>query len=141
MVAAPIAPDHVALPRARTEWGTWPSSLSVALRDIPNLGRRVMLLESLIWIDPDGRVWRVPSGFLSDGATIPAAAWWLMGGRLALGYIRAAFLHDWLCYTRPKVPSSIMAAQMFHDGLRADGMSAWRATLCYQAVRWFGPGW
>ena len=78
---------------------------------------------------------------MSDGATIPFGVWWLMGGRLALDYIRAAFVHDFWCETRPPGSSSHEAAVRFYNGLRADGMGYHQARWCFRGVVKFGPQW
>ena len=44
----------------------------------------------------NGRVWTVPEGFYSDGASIPRIAYSLAGGPYSDTSIYAAFLHDWL---------------------------------------------
>lgn len=103
--------------------------------------RRVRLLESLVWIDLRFGVHRVPSGFSSDGASLPEHVWWLLGGKLSLDFVKAALLHDYYCTVRSPLVSSRLAAALFRRGLRADGMSAWRASACYYGVRWFGPTW
>ncbi|MGL4649663.1 MAG: DUF1353 domain-containing protein [Caldilineaceae bacterium] len=123
-------------------WGRWLDRAQVEVFGERSAERRVALLTPLRWCDPEGLVITVPEGLLSDGASVPRVAWWLMGGRLALDYIRAAFVHDMACRTRTApFGSSTDSAVRFYRGLRADGMAFWKADLCRDAVQWFGPQW
>lgn len=125
-----------------TPWGRWRDRARVEVYGHTSATRRVALLDPLTWEEPDGRLIVVPAGFMSDGATIPRVAWWCMGGRLALDYIRPAFLHDLACLVRNEVfGTSGEAAHRFYRGLRADGMSHRRAHVCFLGVNYLGPQW
>ena len=74
------------------------------------------VLEPLLYFDPKGRLWEVPPGFVSDGASIP----WPFRAALPHhgSYTRAAYLHDWLFVTRPlerREIDRLMVASMEDD--------------------------
>lgn len=123
--------------------GRWCNNVRVEAFGDSAATRRVVLLSPLEWQDGNGRVHVVPEGFVSDGATLPPYVWWLMGGRLALDYIRPAIMHDFACTMRRPLyePTSVDAARRFYLGLRAERMADWKATLCHVAVRYRGPQW
>jgi hypothetical protein len=57
-------------------------------------GNRVLLLEDFVYHDPDGRRWVAPKGLVSDGASIPRAAWTVIGPPIGGPYFFAGLLHD-----------------------------------------------
>lgn len=103
--------------------------------------RRWKLLEPLAW-DAGGNLVIVPTGFETDGATVPRFLWPLlpMTGR----YLRAAVLHDFL-YSRlrqgtphPYVTTRKAADRLFLDAMRVVGVERPRRWILYLAVRAFG---
>lgn len=87
-----------------------------------------------------GRVWTVPSGFTTDGASIPPLCWLVVGHPYSPSSIRAALLHDWMCRApRTHGLSSRAVHRLFYDALRADGCAWLRAQLMWLAVHVFGP--
>lgn len=81
-----------------------------------------------------GNVLEVPAGFVTDFTTVP---------RLPVVYLlfdgygdRAAVVHDYLY--RSGIKSRATCDLVFREALIADGVSSWRATLMYAAVRTFG---
>lgn len=66
----------------------------------------------------------VPTGFETDGASIPRPLWWFLPtwGR----YSRAAVVHDYLC--RTKTPSRRKADAVFFDAMVECGVNV--------TVRW-----
>lgn len=90
----------------------------------------------------------VPSGFVTDFATVPRLPFaWLLAGRIA---DRSAVMHDWLYFTRDL--SRAEADRMFLKAMRAEGVGQLRRMTMYIAVRLFGwliwrrmfglvPGW
>ncbi len=99
----------------------------------------VALLAPLRWEDADGTVHVVPTGFRSDGASVPRLAWWLLGHPLERRIRRAAILHDHQCATR-REPSAVVHAR-FRAALLADGTRPWRAWCAWAGVRVAGPRW
>jgi hypothetical protein len=109
-----------------------PDALRVEFR-----GRgRVALLAPLRWRTTTTHV-VVPKGFQTDGATIPAILWPLVGHPLSGSILRAATLHDYELTTR-HAPSRVIHRR-FYDALRSSGVGRVRAALFYAGVRWFGP--
>jgi len=77
----------------------------------------------------------VPTGFSSDGASVPSVLHWMYHpfGR----YLEAAVVHDWFCVM--KQIDSVTAAKVFREAMAVCGVSKWRRAKMYFAVRWFGP--
>ena len=101
------------------------------VRPRPDIGR-YELLEDLVY--PGGVVLK---GFAFDGASIPRAAWTVLGytpfhPRL----MRGACVHDDLYHRR--VGSRREADELFERMIVADGVSISHAQLMYAAVRQFG---
>lgn len=90
-------------------------------------------------------------GMWTDGASIPRFFWRLIGHPMQLPYVKAAVIHDggyqgrllwydrvadeWILrtgHTRKDVDDLFLAL------LASLGVSWWRRTAMYQAVRWFG---
>lgn len=129
-------------PEYQTQFGTWGRSYAVEVIRLGGGARAVVPQQPVEWRDNSGVVCVVPVGFVSDGATLPRVAWWLLGGRLSLDWLSAALVHDYACVIRPAwAASSAFAVEVFYRGLRADGLSWWRARLAYHVVRVFGPQW
>lgn len=80
----------------------------------------------------------VPGRFTTDGASIPAFAWWTTGTPFQPEHIRAAVLHDYLY--RNNFTTRMHADQMFREILRFDGVGRYRAGKMYHALRAFGWG-
>lgn len=99
---------------------------------------RVRLLEPLRWLDAREPI-TVPTGFISDGVTVPAIAWPLVGHPYSGSLLRAALLHDWEIAMRD-APSAAVHRR-FWAALRASGVGRVRAALLYATVRTFGPRW
>jgi len=92
----------------------------------------------------------VPEGFRFDLASIPRAFWWLISP-FELS-IAAPLLHDFLykyggdppagSVDPPRTYTRKEADQLFHRVMEEEGVSGWRRTLAYSAVRAFGwLGW
>ena len=74
-----------------------------------------------------------PAGFITDGASIPRWAWWLIGHPMTGTFQAAAFIHDWLYTSRPV--SRVVCDALFCQILREYGVRPWRAKTMYVAVR------
>ena len=59
-------------------------------------GRKVTLMEPYGFIDPYGKEWNVPTGYKTDGASVPAALWALYPPFTG-NYRSAAVIHDYYC--------------------------------------------
>ena len=91
------------------------------------------------FIDAGGKHWDVPVGFLTDGASIPAAFKPVIGGSWTAGYIRAAVVHDF--YIRRRTSNAKAVHRLFFDALLASGVPYDRALLMFIAVDRYGPDW
>lgn len=76
----------------------------------------------------------VPEGYSTDFASVP---------RLPLTYLfagntahRSALLHDWL-YSQGRMPRELCDL-VFLEAMKAEGVSWWRRSLMYRAVRLAG---
>ena len=82
----------------------------------------------------------IPAGFCSDGASVPRILWRLFP---PFGnYLEAAVVHDYFCVLghRGESPiSSVAAAKVFKEAMRACGAKSWRVHLMYLGVRIGGP--
>jgi len=79
----------------------------------------------------------VPSGFITDGASIPKAFWSLVGSPFTGKYVKVAILHDYL-YSGAENVSFEEANRIFYNGLREAGVNRLKAFLMYKAVCMFG---
>lgn len=79
----------------------------------------------------------VPSGFASDGCSIPRSLWRLVGHPFTYAYLREAILHDWLYRTQPC--GRLVADQVFESELKKGGVVPYvRRKAIYLALRAFG---
>jgi len=65
-------------------------------------GVHMTVLASVSFRDKAGRVWEVPQGFVTDGASIPKEFWSLIGAPFNGLYRNAAIFHD-AAYANPKI--------------------------------------
>ncbi len=74
----------------------------------------------------------VPSGFVSDGATVPRFLWWLFPpvGR----YFAAAIVHDYLLASGYNWR---YANHKFKDALCEQGVAHWVVAVMYSAVQMY----
>ncbi|MGU3314242.1 DUF1353 domain-containing protein [Sphingomonas sp. M6A6_1c] len=101
-------------------------------------GRTMILAQPYAFIDENCETWAVPSGSEVDGASIPRAAWSLIGpweGK----YRNASVIHDYFCDRRIKPWHSVHL--MFYKAMLASGVSPSLARMMYAAVYYGGPRW
>ena len=110
----------------------------VKLSEPSGLGRaRWRTQGELIFLDGNGRTWTVPTGYITDFASVPRLplAYWWTGDTAHM----SAVLHDWLCTdVYPDLMSWREAADLFREAMIAEGTPAWRRWMMYWAVRLFG---
>jgi hypothetical protein len=93
------------------------------------------LLVDLVWTRPDGTEYVIPAGSITDGPSIPL---WLQPFLPDRGEtFEAGALHDYLC-SDPEIPLSWADAE-FRQALRACGVSAIYAYVCYVGLRLAAP--
>lgn len=102
-------------------------------------GRRMELTEQAQYHDPNGTVWVAPKGAVIDGASIPQAAWPIIGGPFEGKYRTASVFHDVACVERKKPWQD--TARMFYNAMRASGVDEVKAKAMFGAVYHFGPRW
>ena len=97
------------------------------------------LLVSYSFIDKTGRKWTAPAGTVVNGASIPQAAWSIIGGPWAGRHRNAAVVHDYHC--QELVEDSKTVHRIFYEGLIANGVKISKAKIMYYAVLVGGPRW
>lgn len=103
---------------------------------IDNLDSTYTLQEDLDFVDDNGDLISVPTGFTFDGATIPRFFWRLCGPPMHHENVRAACVHDFI-YTKKRLPRK-KCDSLFYDALIIEGKNSVIAKLMYCAVRLFG---
>lgn len=85
---------------------------------------------------PSDTVIRIPSGTVTDLASVPRALWSIFPphGR----YAKAAIVHDYL-YANA-IGTKAGADRVFYEAMAVLGVPIWRRKLMYLAVRLFGRG-
>lgn len=108
------------------------------VKEAGKIGRSQWRLETrLVFEDKHGHRWVVPAGYVTDYASVPHTplASWLFRDHAHM----SAVLHDYLCTDYyPQQMSWREAADLFHEAMRVEGVSAWRAWMMAWAVRVFG---
>jgi hypothetical protein len=89
--------------------------------------------------DSKGVYWRVPAGFVSDGASIPGSLWSFVGSPLTGQYVGAAVVHDYFCVVRRR--SWRMTHKVFYEAMLASGVNINKARELYTGVMLRGPRW
>jgi len=92
------------------------------------------LQEPLIYCAGKGVVINIPRGFVTDLSSVPRFIQWLIPKRGR--YDDAAVIHDWL-YSQPHT-ARLTADALFLDAMQTLGVSRWRRSLMFIAVRLFG---
>lgn len=94
-------------------------------------GKNWLVVEPLVYLDTQERVWVIPAGFVTDFASAWIGRWALLP-RSAL-YCGAAVLHDYL-YKRG-VTTRKEADQLYHEAMLSEGISKFNARKAYIGVR------
>ena len=113
----------------------------IGSRKIDGKWTRVAILEvEFIYDSPKFGLVQVPFGFVSDGASVPKVLWNIYP---PFGeYLEAAVIHDWFCVLGHAGTSPIgsqEAAKLFLEIMEVMGVSKWKRTKMYWAVRLAGP--
>ena len=102
-------------------------------------GRYMETLADFSFVDGLKRIWRVPTGYATNGASIPSALWSFVGGPFSGKYRSAAVIHDYYCEQQKRPWPQVH--RMFYDAMLASGVASKQALLMYLAVYRFGPRW
>jgi hypothetical protein len=102
-------------------------------------GRVMELQDDFSYVDPAGVSWLAPRGSKVDGASIPPAAWSLIGGPFEGKYRNASVIHDVACQKKDRPWQK--AHRMFYDAMLTSGVPSLKAKVMYAAVLVGGPKW
>ena len=102
-------------------------------------GRHMKILNRFSYTDWEGHRLTADAGFVSDGATIPRAAWTLVGGPWDGLYIQAAIVHDVGCVTHEL--SWQITDRLFYEAMIDSNVPKAQALTMYYAVLVGGPRW
>lgn len=125
-------------PAAQAEEKTGTFRGDLVVRALPD-GRNMELIQPFSFVDPNGKLWAVPSGTIVDGASIPPAFWSFIGGPFEDKYREASVIHDHFCETKTDTWENVHL--VFYQGMQAKGVDAIKSKLMYAAVYNFGPRW
>lgn len=134
--ALALAMAAPSLAQADEKIGTFRGDLVV--KALPD-GRNMELMQPFSFVDPNGKLWAVPSGTIVDGASIPAAFWSFIGGPFEDKYREASVIHDHFCDQKTDTWENVHL--VFYQGMQAKGVDAIKSKLMYAAVYNFGPRW
>jgi hypothetical protein len=106
-------------------------------RDMPYDGCDVYeVVEAFLCWAENGETYLVPSGFVTDGASIPRWLWSLVGLHPRSPEIgQAAAMHDLLYRYAPQGISRSRADDLLAEGMRTLNASAWRRWKVRQGLR------
>lgn len=102
-------------------------------------GRDMELLEDFRFEDESKELWVAKKGSKIDGASIPQPLWSIIGGPFEGLYRNASVIHDYYCDHHLKDWQS--THRVFYNGMRASGVSEFKAKAMYYGVVAFGPRW
>lgn len=96
----------------------------------------VYKLKSSLTYENDQYKVTIKSGLLTDGASIPKVLWSIIGCPMNGKYVGSALIHDGLyaSHALSKEESDLL----FLDMMKDNGVTEWRRTLMYYAVKFFG---
>lgn len=95
-------------------------------------------------VEYDGKIYTVPAGFVTDGATIPRFLWPIFGTPTEVPRLYVALIHDYLYTIGPKEdPKANGETRKLADRLYRDfniqlGVPKLRTNIEYRFIRWFG---
>jgi len=112
---------------------------SVKVEWLEDNSRNMRLLESVCFIDSEGRPWVARAGSVVDGASIPRFFWRFIGSPFVGKYRRPSVIHDVYCVSKDKPHREVH--EMFYEAMLAEGVPKAKARAMYWAVRLGGPKW
>ena len=98
-------------------------------------GKNIVLDEPLAFI-LDGRGYTVPTGFRSDGMSVPRWLWGVISPQISAETLEPSIIHDYLYSV--KLCSREEADNWYYDALIKNGYSPKKAKVVFRAVRIFG---
>ena len=94
-------------------------------------GRNMELLSDLIYEGSEKIT--VPTGFVTDGASVPKPVWWFCSP-FAGNHLKPAVLHDYLCVLERDQRETDL---LFLEVMRVNGVGWFKRVMMYQAVKMF----
>ncbi len=96
------------------------------------------LTESIEFHIPDfGIIIWIPTGYETDGYSIPRLLWPIAGHPFEPPH-EPAWVHDWLCDRATTYAARVFADAVFLVAQRQYGVPWWKRWARYLAVRWYG---
>ncbi|MCH7329551.1 DUF1353 domain-containing protein [Acinetobacter modestus] len=111
----------------------------VYLKDNKKDGIHFRLLKPIKYVDQYGETWTTPTGYETDGASIPRVAWTAVGSPFTGKYLRSAIIHDYACDKKEKDWKKVH--RTFYEAMLVDGVPLQQAKIMYAAVYHKGPRW
>lgn len=100
----------------------------------------IITLHEELEIKFNGKMFIVPAGFQSDGASVPSFLWNSVSPQVDPRTLRGALAHDFLYRNHLPGWTRKEADEMFLTLIREDGLSVWKSYKAYLGVRIFGGG-
>ena len=97
----------------------------------------IILVKNFRYQYKENDIIEVPSGFRSDGASIPTVVWLPIGNPFE-EYLEAAVIHDYLY--RKGIGTKSHADKVFLQGMKDLKVNAVKRRVMYWAVKFFGKG-
>jgi len=97
--------------------------------------RKMELLETFTYLDPDGKTWEAAMPRRVDGASIPRALWTIVGSPYTGCYRKASVVHDTACEDATTKQERKKADKMYYRACRCGGCSRGEAIIQYLGVR------
>jgi tetratricopeptide (TPR) repeat protein len=102
-------------------------------------GSRMMVLETLSYVDAEGIAWTLPEGSVVDFSSIPRVLWPITGSPMEGHGRRAYSIYEYYVDTRSR--DSAQLNKTLYYMLLADGVPELQAKTIELAVTQFGPRW
>lgn len=107
--------------------------------DDKSADRKMELMADFSFIDYQSVKWRVPQGWIFDGASIPKAFWSVVGSPFVGNYRKASVIHDYYCDVRTAHWRQVH--RMFYEASLAAGVGKVKAKTLFAIVYAKGPRW
>lgn len=111
----------------------------LSLSPMVGSGGKYRVERDITFIDRLDRKWEVPTGFVTDGASIPRLLWPIVGNPFDSDYVVPAVIHDRYCETRER--SWFDVHSVFYEILECQKINRYRAILLFSGVLAGGPRW
>lgn len=95
------------------------------LEDSTAVNDQKKLMAMFGYRDSDGKHWRVPAGYVTDGASIPRLLWSVVGSPYDADHLRAAIVHDYFCDIHRRTWRE--THRVFYEALLTNGVPSTKA--------------